>query len=282
MPVAVIIINSNNDGDKEIPRAVSAPPLRWRRRAGRGGGGGGVLGEGGEAGAAFPRKTKGSGGRGESGREGRRGSFPAVRHLLVGLRGGWCGGGKAAGLGGGQLSTGALGEDVSGRGCGGAGGSRSTRGRSAEGKGGEGVYRPLRGGGSILGHPAAASFGTPATGVGYPRVGFRWVRPSRDPATATSFSPPPSPRPQVSRDPLRAAAMSRRSQRLVTTRYYPGDDDATTSSSSASLLGGTQLPFKETAGRLVDGTRGGSPLPKSDRGGAFHPTPGTFLGEVWA
>uniref|UniRef100_A0A8C5TFB8 Sad1 and UNC84 domain containing 2 n=1 Tax=Malurus cyaneus samueli TaxID=2593467 RepID=A0A8C5TFB8_9PASS len=46
--------------------------------------------------------------------------------------------------------------------------------------------------------------------------------------------------------------MSRRSQRLVTTRYYPGDDDATTSSSSStSLLGGTQLPFKETTGRTI-------------------------------
>ncbi|NXB75490.1 SUN2 protein, partial [Donacobius atricapilla] len=44
--------------------------------------------------------------------------------------------------------------------------------------------------------------------------------------------------------------MSRRSQRLVTTRYYPGDDDATTSSST-SLLGGTQLPFKETTGRTI-------------------------------
>ncbi|NWW37024.1 SUN2 protein, partial [Panurus biarmicus] len=43
--------------------------------------------------------------------------------------------------------------------------------------------------------------------------------------------------------------MSRRSQRLVTTRYYPGDDDATTS--STSLLGGTQLPFKETTGRTI-------------------------------
>ncbi|NXO36477.1 SUN2 protein, partial [Locustella ochotensis] len=45
--------------------------------------------------------------------------------------------------------------------------------------------------------------------------------------------------------------MSRRSQRLVTTRYYSGDDDATTSSSSTSLLGGTQLPFKETTGRTI-------------------------------
>uniref|UniRef100_A0A8C3U9W4 Sad1 and UNC84 domain containing 2 n=1 Tax=Catharus ustulatus TaxID=91951 RepID=A0A8C3U9W4_CATUS len=45
--------------------------------------------------------------------------------------------------------------------------------------------------------------------------------------------------------------MSRRSQRLVTSRYYPGDDDATTSSSSTSLLGGTQLPFKETTGRTI-------------------------------
>ncbi|XP_063251985.1 SUN domain-containing protein 2 isoform X2 [Prinia subflava] len=45
--------------------------------------------------------------------------------------------------------------------------------------------------------------------------------------------------------------MSRRSQRLVTTRYYPGHDDATTSSSSTSLMGGTQLPFKETTGRTV-------------------------------
>ncbi|NXQ29820.1 SUN2 protein, partial [Alaudala cheleensis] len=43
--------------------------------------------------------------------------------------------------------------------------------------------------------------------------------------------------------------MSRRSQRLVTTRYYPGDDDARTS--STSLLGGTQLPFKETTGRTI-------------------------------
>ncbi|NWH38719.1 SUN2 protein, partial [Chloropsis hardwickii] len=43
--------------------------------------------------------------------------------------------------------------------------------------------------------------------------------------------------------------MSRRSQRLVTSRYYPGDDDATTS--STSLLGGTQLPFKETTGRTI-------------------------------
>ncbi|NWH57907.1 SUN2 protein, partial [Geococcyx californianus] len=40
--------------------------------------------------------------------------------------------------------------------------------------------------------------------------------------------------------------MSRRSQRLVTTRYYPGEDDATTSSSS--LLGGHQVPFKESSG----------------------------------
>ncbi|NWS15253.1 SUN2 protein, partial [Pachyramphus minor] len=45
--------------------------------------------------------------------------------------------------------------------------------------------------------------------------------------------------------------MSRRSQRLVTTRYYPGDDDATTSSSGTSLLGGTQLPFKEATGRTI-------------------------------
>ncbi|NXM35423.1 SUN2 protein, partial [Oxyruncus cristatus] len=45
--------------------------------------------------------------------------------------------------------------------------------------------------------------------------------------------------------------MSRRSQRLVTSRYYPGDDDATTSSSGTSLLGGTQLPFKETTGRTI-------------------------------
>ncbi|NXD22552.1 SUN2 protein, partial [Spelaeornis formosus] len=45
--------------------------------------------------------------------------------------------------------------------------------------------------------------------------------------------------------------MSRRSQRLVTTRYYPGDDDAATGSSSTSLLGGTQLPFKETTGRTI-------------------------------
>ncbi|KAM4902186.1 SUN2 protein, partial [Sylvia borin] len=45
--------------------------------------------------------------------------------------------------------------------------------------------------------------------------------------------------------------MSRRSQRLVTSRYYPGDDDATTSSSGTSLLGGTQLPFKETTGRTL-------------------------------
>ncbi|KAF4799076.1 SUN domain-containing protein 2 [Turdus rufiventris] len=45
--------------------------------------------------------------------------------------------------------------------------------------------------------------------------------------------------------------MSRRSQRLVTSRYYPGDDDAATSSSSTSLLGGTQLPFKETTGRTI-------------------------------
>ncbi|NWU14445.1 SUN2 protein, partial [Cephalopterus ornatus] len=45
--------------------------------------------------------------------------------------------------------------------------------------------------------------------------------------------------------------MSRRSQRLVTTRYYPGDDDATSSSSGTSLLGGTQLPFKETTGRTI-------------------------------
>ncbi|KAJ7425902.1 SUN domain-containing protein 2 [Willisornis vidua] len=44
--------------------------------------------------------------------------------------------------------------------------------------------------------------------------------------------------------------MSRRSQRLVTTRYYPGDEDATTSSST-SLLGGTQLSFKETTGRTI-------------------------------
>ncbi|NWH96405.1 SUN2 protein, partial [Aegithalos caudatus] len=44
--------------------------------------------------------------------------------------------------------------------------------------------------------------------------------------------------------------MSRRSQRLVTTRYYPGDDDAMTSSST-SLLGGTQIPFKETTGRTI-------------------------------
>ncbi|RMC03149.1 hypothetical protein DUI87_20343 [Hirundo rustica rustica] len=44
--------------------------------------------------------------------------------------------------------------------------------------------------------------------------------------------------------------MSRRSQRLVTTRYYPGDDDAATGSST-SLLGGTQLPFKETTGRTI-------------------------------
>ncbi|XP_066176141.1 SUN domain-containing protein 2 [Sylvia atricapilla] len=45
--------------------------------------------------------------------------------------------------------------------------------------------------------------------------------------------------------------MSRRSQRLVTSRYYPGDDDATTSSGGTSLLGGTQLPFKETTGRTL-------------------------------
>ncbi|NWH45545.1 SUN2 protein, partial [Fregata magnificens] len=43
--------------------------------------------------------------------------------------------------------------------------------------------------------------------------------------------------------------MSRRSQRLVTTRFYPGDEDATTSSSS--LLGGQQLPFKESTGRTI-------------------------------
>ncbi|XP_075567572.1 SUN domain-containing protein 2 [Pelecanus crispus] len=43
--------------------------------------------------------------------------------------------------------------------------------------------------------------------------------------------------------------MSRRSQRLGTTRYYPGDDDATASSSS--LLGGQQLPFKESTGRTI-------------------------------
>lgn len=49
----------------------------------------------------------------------------------------------------------------------------------------------------------------------------------------------------------RAVAMSRRSQRLLTARYYPGDDDATTSSSGSSLLGGQQLPFKESTGRLV-------------------------------
>ncbi|NXJ80232.1 SUN2 protein, partial [Trogon melanurus] len=44
--------------------------------------------------------------------------------------------------------------------------------------------------------------------------------------------------------------MSRRSQRLVTTRYYPGDDDAMTGSSS-SVLGGQQLPFKESTGRTI-------------------------------
>lgn len=42
--------------------------------------------------------------------------------------------------------------------------------------------------------------------------------------------------------------MSRRSQRLVTSRYYPGDDDATTGG-SGSLLGGQQLPFKESTSR---------------------------------
>ncbi|NXU69420.1 SUN2 protein, partial [Horornis vulcanius] len=60
--------------------------------------------------------------------------------------------------------------------------------------------------------------------------------------------------------------MSRRSQRLVTTRYYPGDDDATTSSST-SLLGGTQLPFKETTGRTIrrksSGTKRLSPAPST-------------------
>ncbi|NXG25686.1 SUN2 protein, partial [Grallaria varia] len=47
--------------------------------------------------------------------------------------------------------------------------------------------------------------------------------------------------------------MSRRSQRLVTSRYYPGEDDAATTSSGSgtSLLGGTQLPFRETTGRTI-------------------------------
>ncbi|NXK07232.1 SUN2 protein, partial [Herpetotheres cachinnans] len=45
--------------------------------------------------------------------------------------------------------------------------------------------------------------------------------------------------------------MSRRSQRLITTRYYPGDEDATTSSSGSSVLGGQQLPFKESTGRTI-------------------------------
>ncbi|XP_069663317.1 SUN domain-containing protein 2 isoform X1 [Haliaeetus albicilla] len=44
--------------------------------------------------------------------------------------------------------------------------------------------------------------------------------------------------------------MSRRSQRLVTSRYYPGDDDATTGG-SGSLLGGQQLPFKESTSRTI-------------------------------
>ncbi|NWZ69669.1 SUN2 protein, partial [Acrocephalus arundinaceus] len=60
--------------------------------------------------------------------------------------------------------------------------------------------------------------------------------------------------------------MSRRSQRLVTARYYPGDDDATTSSST-SLLGGTQLPFKETTGRTIrrksSSTKRHSPAPST-------------------
>lgn len=284
MPVAVIIINSNNDGDKEAPQSCVCPSSP-RRRAGR------------RRRRGCPRGGRGSGCRlpPQNKRERRQrrerprrteGIVPRCAVLAGGFARGRCGGGKAAGLRGSRLSTGALGEDVSGRGCAGAGGSRSTRGRSAEGKGGEGVYRPVRGGGSILGHPTAASSGrcsvragTPATGVGSPRVGSRWVRSSRGPATDTSFSPPPSPHPQVSRDPLRAAAMSRRSQRLVTTRYYPGDDDATTSSSSTSLLGGTQLPFKETTGRLV----GGSPCPNLTGAGHSipHQGPGTFLGEVW-
>ncbi|KFV68875.1 SUN domain-containing protein 2, partial [Dryobates pubescens] len=37
----------------------------------------------------------------------------------------------------------------------------------------------------------------------------------------------------------------------VPPRYSPGDDDAPTSSSSSSLLGGQQLPFKESTGRTI-------------------------------
>lgn len=61
---------------------------------------------------------------------------------------------------------------------------------------------------------------------------------------------PPCP-PQVSRRP---PAMSRRSQRLVTSRLYAEDEDG-----SSSLLGGPQLPFKESTARFgaTAGPRGG-------------------------
>lgn len=261
MPVLVIIINGNNDDDddkEEVPRASSAPLSAAAGGAGRqrgrpGGGRGG--------GCSLPPQNK---------RERRRwrqrpGRTEGIVPRWCGIRRWVCeGDGAARAKARGQrqgLAEGLARYRGPGGRCVGPG---VRRGREQplharavrRGKGGEGVYRPVRGGGSIPGHPTAASSGrcsvragTPATRVGSPRVGSRWMRTSRDPATDTSFSSPLSPHPQVSRDSLRGAAMSRRSQRLVTTRCYPGDDDATTSSSSTSLLGGTQLPFKETTGR---------------------------------
>lgn len=191
MPVPVIVINSNNDDDdddkEEVPRAASAPlsAVAGGARRQRGGPGGGRGG-----GCCLPPQNK---------RERRRwrerlgrteGIVPRCAAFAGGFARGTVRQGQSRGLAGwgDWLSTGAVGENVSGRGCGGAGNSRSTRGRSAEGQGGEGVYRPVRGGGSIPEHPTAASSGR--CSVGSPRVGSRWMRPSRDPATDTSFSSP--------------------------------------------------------------------------------------------
>lgn len=219
-------------------RAAPSP----RRRAGRG--------PGGEAVPPSPAKQKGAAAAAAELPGRTEGIDSAARHLPVGLRGpkpGACGrAGSAPSLGGrkmcragvrrGEEATGFIGDPCTGRWL----------------------------------HPTAASSGRRSVWAGTPASGIPLGGPCRDPAGDTSLSPA-----QVSRAPSPAAAMSRRSQRLVTSRYYPGDDDATTSSSSTSLLGGTQLPFKETTGRSVGGTMAGFPLPKSDRGGAFHPTPGT-------
>lgn len=60
--------------------------------------------------------------------------------------------------------------------------------------------------------------------------------------------------------------MSRRSQRLVTSRLYPEDEDGT-----SSLLGGPQLPFKESTARFggTAGTWGGGG--KGVGSGFWHP-----------